>query len=70
MNCITQIYDNRNGVTFDISEVVSDMTITTYLEDNPGKLEFTVLATSPLAFWEGATASVVLDGYKIFKGNV
>lgn len=70
MNCITQIYDNRNGVTFDVSEVVSDMTITTYLEDNPGKLEFTVLATGPLAFWEGATVSVVLDGYNIFKGFV
>ena len=70
MNLKTHIYDNRNGVTFDVSEVVSDMTITTYLEDNPGKLEFTVLATSPLAFWEGATVSVVLDGYNMFKGFV
>lgn len=70
MNLITHIYDNRNGVTFDVSEAVSDMTITTYLEDNPGKLEFTVLASSPLAFWEGATVSVVLDGYNMFKGFV
>ena len=70
MNLITHIYDNRNGVTFDVSEVVSDMTITTYLEDNPGKLEFTVLAPNPLAFWEGATVSVVLDGYNMFKGFV
>jgi len=70
MKAIVTIYDNRNGVTFDVSEVVSDMTITTYLEDNPGKLEFTVLAPSPLAFWEGATVSVVLDGYKMFKGFV
>lgn len=70
MNLITHIYDNRNGVTFDVSEVVSDMTITTYLEDNPGKLEFTVLAKSPLAFWEGATVSVILDGYNMFKGYV
>lgn len=70
MNLKTHIYDNRNGVTFDVSEVVSDMTITTYLEDNPGKLEFTVLATSPLTFAEGATVSVVLDGHKMFKGFV
>lgn len=70
MKLITHIYDNRNGVTFDVSEVVSDMTITTYLENNPGKLEFTVLAPSPLAFWEGATVSVVLDGYNMFKGFV
>lgn len=70
VNLVTHIYDNRNGVTFDVSKVVSDMTITTYLRDNPGKLEFTVLAKSPLAFWEGATVSVVLDGYKLFKGFV
>ena len=70
MNLKTHIYDNRNGVTFDVSEVVTDMTITTYLEDNPGKLEFTVLATSPLTFAEGATVSVILDGYKMFKGFV
>lgn len=70
MNLQTHIYDNRNGVTFDVSEVVSDMTITTYLEDNPGRLEFTVLTKSPLAFWEGATVSVVLDGYNMFKGFV
>ena len=70
MNLTTHIYDNRNGVTFDVSKVVSDLTITTYLEDNPGKLEFTILATSPLTFAEGATVSVVLDGYNMFKGYV
>lgn len=70
MNLITHIYDNRNGVTFDVSKVVSDMTITTYLRDTPGKLEFTVLAKDPLTFSEGATVSVVLDGYNMFKGFV
>lgn len=70
MKLTTHIYDNRNGVTFDASEAVSDMTITTYLEDNPGKLEFTVLATSPLTFAEGATVSVVLDEHPMFKGFV
>lgn len=70
MNLKTHIYDNRTGVTFDASQVVSDMTITTYLEDNPGKLEFTILKTGPLAFAEGATVSVILDGYKMFKGFV
>lgn len=70
MNLTTHIYDNRNGVTFDVSQVVSDLTITTYLEDNPGKLEFTILATNPLTFAEGATVSVVLDGYNMFKGYV
>lgn len=70
MNLVVNIYDNRYGVTFDVSKVVSDMTITTYLEHNPGKAEFTVLATDSLAFWEGATVSVILDGYNMFKGFV
>lgn len=70
MKLEVHIYDNRNGVTFDVSEVVSDITITTYLEDNPGKLEFTVLATDPLTFAEGATVSVILDGYHMFRGFV
>ena len=70
MRIKVHIYDNRNGTTFDASEVVSDITITTYLEDNPGKLEFTVLASDTLTFAEGATVSVVLDGYDMFKGFV
>lgn len=70
MDIRVHLYDNRNGVTYDVSEVVSDITITTYLEDTPGKLEFTVLATDPLTFEEGATVSVVLDGYGMFKGFV
>lgn len=70
MKLTVHIYDNRNGVTFDASEAVSDVKITTYLEDNPGKLEFTVLKTSPLTFAEGATVSVILDGYNMFKGFV
>lgn len=64
------IYDNRNGITFDVSNVVSDTTITTYLEDNPGKLEFTILSARSLTFYEGATVSVILDGYNMFKGFV
>lgn len=70
MNIKVHLYDNRNGVTFNVSDVVSDITITTYLEDNPGKMEFTIMATSPLTFAEGATVSVVLDGYNMFKGFV
>lgn len=64
------IYDNKNNITYDASGVVGDMTITTYLEDNPGKCEFTVYVVSPLEFWEGATVSVILDGYNMFKGYV
>ena len=70
MDIKVHIYNNRNGVTFDVSKAVSDITITTYLDDNPGKLEFTVLAVDSLTFEEGATVSVVLDNYNMFKGFV
>lgn len=70
MSVQTIIFDNRNNKTFDISKAVSDMTITTYMRDNPGKCEFTVRASSPLAFWEGATVSVIVDGFNMFKGFV
>lgn len=64
------IYNNVKDISYDVSKAVSDITITTYLEDNPGKLEFTVLKKSPLSFSHGATVSVVLDGHKMFKGFV
>lgn len=64
------IYDNKNDKSFDVSQVVSDMTITTYLYDNPGKCEFTIEAISPLTFYEGAAVSVIIDGFKMFKGYV
>lgn len=70
MNIIATIFDNRYGNTFDVSQVIGDLTITTYLEDNPGKAEFTVLKTGSLAFWEGATVSFIIDGVKIFRGYV
>lgn len=70
MNVQTIIFDNRHGKTFDVSQVTSDMTITTYMDDNPGKCEFTVEGISPLAFWEGATVSVIVDGFGIYKGFV
>lgn len=70
MNVKTIIFDNRHNKTFDVSRAISSMTITTYMTDNPGKCEFTVRSTSPLAFWEGATVSVIVDGYKMFKGFV
>lgn len=70
MTIKVHIYDNRNGVTFDASKAVSDITITTYLDDNPGKLEFTVLAVDSLTFAEGATVYVVVDDYNMFKGFV
>lgn len=70
MNISVQIYDHETETIYDVSPLVSDMTITTYLEDNPGKLEFAVVNKDPLSFSEGATVSVVLDGYKMFKGFV
>lgn len=70
MNLKMTIFNNANGMTYDVSQLVTDITITTYLEDNPGKLEFDILVKDPLTFSHGSTVSVILDGHKMFKGFV
>lgn len=70
MKMKVEIYNNVTNKILDVSSLVSDMSITTYLEDNPGKLEVTIVNKSLLDFSEGATVSVEVDEYKIFKGFV
>ena len=70
MNIYATIYDNRNGKEYDISEVISNLEITTQIEDDPGKATFDLIRCDDIAFWEGATVSIQLDGYKMFKGFV
>ena len=70
MNLQMTIFDNRHNKLFDISEVVDDITISTDIEDQPGKCTFNLIRTENLAFWEGATVSIKLDGVKMFKGYV
>lgn len=64
------LYDNRNNKLFDISKVIGKLTLSSYIEDNPSKCTFTIIKTDGLEFWEGATVSVEVDGYGMFRGFV
>ena len=68
MNIYATIYDNRYGKTWDISNAISKLSISTYIEGTPGKCTFDLLKSGGVAFWEGATVSIELDGVKMFKG--
>lgn len=70
MNIIATIYDNIYKKTFDISEAIANIQISSWLEDQPGKCTFTVYKSSTLAFWEGATISITIDGKGIFCGYI
>lgn len=63
------IYDNRHGKLFDVSNIIGDIKIMSYLEEQPGKCTCTVRKTPGLAFWEGATLSINANGCK-FKGFI
>lgn len=70
MNIYATLYDNKREKLYNISEVISNLEITTKIEDDPGKATFDIFRRDSLEFWEGATVSIQLSGYNIFKGFV
>lgn len=70
MNIKAIIYDNIYKKSYDISESIGDVQISSWLEDQPGKCTFTVYKSSTLAFWEGATISIMIDEKGVFKGYI
>lgn len=70
MNVYVTLYNNRTGVTQDISEVVSNISISTYIMDTPGKCTFQVITPTIISIPHGSTISVQLDGVKMFRGFV
>ena len=70
MNIYATLYDNRNEKAYDISQVISNVEITTHIKDEPGKATFDITKCDGIEFWEGATVSIQLDGYKMFRGFV
>lgn len=70
MTIYATLYDNRNEKAYDISEVISNLEITTHIQDDPGKATFDLIKCDGIEFWEGATVSIQIDGYKIFRGFV
>lgn len=70
LDIVMTIHDNRYKKVFDVSNVVSDINVYTFLSEQPGKCTFTIQRTDDLAFWEGATVSLVCNGIDVFKGFV
>lgn len=70
MSILATIYDNRHGILYDVSRAIYDIDITTYINDNAGKCVFKVIRVDGLAFWEGATISITIDGKGVFKGYI
>ena len=70
MKLIVNLWDNTNDILYDITEAVSDMEISTYLEDNPGKCTFKLVNKEEIKFYEGATVTVRMDSVNMFKGYI
>lgn len=70
MKAVISIFDNRYSKLYDVSQLVDKIQWDTYLEDQPGKCTLSVKKTGALAFWEGASISVVIDSVNVFKGYV
>ena len=68
---LATIFDNRYNKLYDVSEAIADsITIASFIEDQPNKCTFEIIKRDELAFWEGATIAIVVDGFKMFKGFV
>lgn len=70
MSVIAKIYDNRNNKMYDVGALISNVSIASYLEEQPSKCTFDIIGVSDLKFYEGATVSIKIDGSKVFKGFV
>lgn len=64
------LFDNRHSKLYDISEVIGGLKIKTQLSEQPGKCTFDLVKANGIAFWEGATVSITIDGVDMFKGFV
>lgn len=70
MNIEAIIYDNVYDKSYNVSDSIGDLQIQSWLEDQPSKCTFTIYKSNTLAFWEGATISITVDGKGIFKGYI
>lgn len=70
MTIYATLYDNKNQKSYDISQVISNLEITTKITDDPGKATFDIIKCDDIEFYEGATVSIQIDEYKMFKGFV
>ena len=70
MNIYATLYDNRYNKLWDITQAISNLKISTYMSETPGKCTFTLVKSSGIEFWEGATVSIQVEGVNMFKGFV
>lgn len=70
MNIKVTIWDNRNEIMFECTQAVSNLKISTYIRDDPGKCTFDIRKSDALAFWEGASVLVWYNQVPFFKGYV
>lgn len=70
MNIELLVEDTKTGNIWDLSSVASDITYTTYLQDSPGKLSFSIVEDVEKMFYEGSRVRLTVDGKGVFFGYV
>lgn len=64
------IIANHQGKTYEVSDSVEEVTYTTDRTGSPGKLEFSLLKTATISFFEGDVVRFSVDGNLVFYGWV
>lgn len=70
MNINMQVFDNKTNRLLNISEVVGNIKILSYIEGQPGKCTFDVPNLPNVVWGEGSTVFLYVDGYPAFKGYI
>ena len=70
MSIYATLYNNQTNKLYKISDAICNLEITTSIQDDPGKATFDLIKVDNIEFEEGATVSIQIGGYKMFKGYV
>ena len=70
MNIEAIVQDNKTGIAYDISELITEATWETELTNQPGKLTFSYLDDTKITINEGSPISFKVDGKGVFFGYV
>lgn len=70
MNIVATLYNNQTEDLYNVSNVISNLQISTKIEEDPGKCTFDIVLCDDIKFKEGSTVSIIIDNVKMFKGFV
>lgn len=70
MNVQLLVQNNRSGAIYDISDLVLTLSLSTELDSQPGKLEFSFLDDNQIYLYEGSPVSLKINDAGIFFGYV